>query len=170
MSNHSDRPVTTEHLDLLEALRAHRGFLRHTVQGLSDEQARSHPTVSALSLASIVKHVAATESSWVDFVLGGPDAMGNDPESWAAEWCIEQDDTLDRLLARYDEVAHRTDSLLEQGVDLDASHPLPVAPWFPPDATRSARRVFVHLVAETAQHAGHADIIRETIDGQRTMG
>ena len=170
MSEHSDRPVTDEHLDLLEALRAHRGFLRHTVQGLTDDQARSRPTVSALSLASIIKHVAATESSWVDFILGGADAMGNDPESWAAEWRVEADDTLERLLARYDEVARRTDGLLEQGVDLDGSHPLPVAPWFPPGATRSARRVFVHVVAETAQHAGHADILRETIDGQRTMG
>ena len=54
--------------------------------------------------------------------------------------------------------------------DLDASHPLPKAPWFPPDARRSARRVFLHIIAETAQHAGHADILRETIDGQKTMG
>ncbi|HZH22206.1 MAG TPA: DUF664 domain-containing protein, partial [Geodermatophilus sp.] len=54
--------------------------------------------------------------------------------------------------------------------DLDASHPLPEAPWFQPGARRSARRVFVHIVAETAQHAGHADILRETIDGQKTMG
>ena len=56
---------------------------------------------------------------------------------------------------------------MESLPDLDLSHPLPVAPWFPPGATRSARRVFLHIVAETAQHAGHADIIRETIDGSR---
>ena len=54
--------------------------------------------------------------------------------------------------------------------DLDVSHPLPEAPWFQPGATRSARRVFLHIVAETAQHAGHADILRESIDGQKTMG
>jgi hypothetical protein len=54
--------------------------------------------------------------------------------------------------------------------DLDQAYPLPPAPWFAPGATRSVRRVLVHLVGETAQHAGHADIIRETIDGQRTMG
>ena len=54
--------------------------------------------------------------------------------------------------------------------DLDASHPLPEAPWFPPGARRSARRVFLHIIAETAQHAGHADILRESIDGQKTMG
>jgi hypothetical protein len=45
-----------------------------------------------------------------------------------------------------------------------------VAPWFPPGATRSARRVFMHIIAETAQHSGHADILRETLDGQKTMG
>jgi hypothetical protein len=54
--------------------------------------------------------------------------------------------------------------------DLDVSHPLPAAPWFPPGARRSARRVFLHIIAETAQHAGHADILRESIDGQKTMG
>ena len=70
----------------------------------------------------------------------------------------------------YEQVAARTDALVESLPDLDLSHPLPPAPWFAPGATRSARRVFLHIVAETAQHAGHADIIRETIDGQKTMG
>ena len=54
--------------------------------------------------------------------------------------------------------------------DLDASFPLPPAPWFALGAVRSVRRTIVHIVAETAQHAGHADIIRETIDGAKTMG
>jgi hypothetical protein len=54
--------------------------------------------------------------------------------------------------------------------DLDAEYPLPAAPWFAPGAMRSVRRAVVHIVAETAQHAGHADIIRESIDGQKTMG
>ena len=53
---------------------------------------------------------------------------------------------------------------------LDASQPLPEAPWFERGARWSARRVLVHLVAETAQHAGHADIIREAIDGAKSMG
>jgi hypothetical protein len=44
------------------------------------------------------------------------------------------------------------------------------APWFPPGATRTARRTVMHIVAETAQHAGHADIIREAIDGKKSMG
>ncbi|GMA86523.1 hypothetical protein GCM10025868_17730 [Angustibacter aerolatus] len=54
--------------------------------------------------------------------------------------------------------------------DLDAAQPLPPAPWNPPGATWTARRVFVHLVAEIAQHAGHADILRETLDGRKSMG
>ena len=78
-------------------------------------------------------------------------------------------ETLAGLLARYDEVAAETDKLAET-LDLDTSHPLPQAPWFEPGASWSVRRVLLHVIAETAQHAGHADIIRETIDGQKTMG
>ena len=59
---------------------------------------------------------------------------------------------------------------MASGVDLNKSWPLPVAPWFEPGASWSVRRVLMHIIAETAQHAGHADIIRETIDGQQTMG
>ena len=76
-----------------------------------------------------------------------------------------------RLLAAYDEVTEATDALLANpDLDLDHRQPLPAAPWFEPGASWSARRVIVHIVAETAQHAGHADIIRETIDGQKSMG
>jgi uncharacterized damage-inducible protein DinB len=170
MSDAHTTTVTGEHRDLVEALQAHRGFLRHTLAGLTDDQARLTPTVSALSIAAIVKHVAATESSWIDFVLEGPAAMSHTPEEWAAEWQVGPDESPEVLLARYEAVARRTDELVLAGLDLDSSQPLPVAPWFPPDTRRSARRVLVHIVAETAQHAGHADIIRETIDGQRTMG
>jgi hypothetical protein len=55
-------------------------------------------------------------------------------------------------------------------LDLDLSHALPVAPWFEPGARWSVRRVLLHVIAETAQHAGHADIIREALDGAKTMG
>jgi hypothetical protein len=79
------------------------------------------------------------------------------------------DDTLDGLLATYEEVAAATDALVGE-LDLDRSYPLPQAPWFEPGATWSVRRVLLHIIAETSQHAGHADILRETIDGQKTMG
>jgi hypothetical protein len=78
-------------------------------------------------------------------------------------------ETLAGLLEGYERVAARTDELVLT-LDLDAAHPLPEAPWFEPGAVWSVRRVLLHVIAETAQHAGHADIIRESLDGQKTMG
>ncbi|MGK5111714.1 MULTISPECIES: DinB family protein [unclassified Geodermatophilus] len=167
--------LTGERADLLEALTAHRAFLRYTVQGLTDEQARQRTTASELTLGGLVKHVAGTERSWADFIVEGPDVMAgpDDPEQmakWAEEFRMGPDETLADVLARYEEVARRTDELVRTLPDLDAAHPLPPAPWFQPGAVRSARRVFLHIIAETAQHAGHADILRESLDGQKTMG
>jgi hypothetical protein len=167
--------LTGERADLLEALANHRYFLRFTVQGLTDEQARQRTTASELTLGGLVKHVAHTEATWAQFVVEGPGVMADpdDPEQmakWAEEFRMGPDETLEGILAHYEEVAGRTDDLVRTLPDLDASHPLPEAPWFPPGARRSARRVFLHIVAETAQHAGHADILRESLDGQKTMG
>jgi uncharacterized damage-inducible protein DinB len=165
--------LSVERRDILETLGAHRQFLRTTAAGLTDAQAAHRSTVSALSVGGLIKHVASTESGWADFIVFGPEAMGGDEADYAAYedgFRMTEGETLAMLLDRYDEVARRTDDLVATLPDLDASHPLPAAPWFAPGATRSARRVFMHIIAETAQHAGHADIIREAIDGSRTMG
>jgi Protein of unknown function (DUF664) len=172
--------ATGERADILETLRAHRFFLRHTVEGLTDDQARLTPTASALCLGGLIKHVAATEKQWIAFIERGTEGMPSmegewDPDSpavkeYANQFRLLEDETLAEVLAEYERVAAYTDSLVESLPDLDLAHPLPPAPWFAPGATRSARRVFLHIVAETAQHAGHADIIRESIDGQKTMG
>jgi hypothetical protein len=79
-------------------------------------------------------------------------------------------ETLAGLLETYESVARKTDELVATLPDLDASHPLPQAPWFEPGASWSVRRVLLHLIAEISQHAGHADIIREALDGAKTMG
>ena len=170
-----ERTLTAERADLLETLAAHRHFLRYTVQGLTDEQARQRPTASELTLGGLIKHVAHQEAGWVRFILEGPSAIATPTdaagfEKWAAEFRLLPDETLAGVLAEYEEIARRTDELVRTLPDLDASHPLPEAPWFEPGARWSARRVLYHLIAETAQYAGHADIIREAIDGQRTMG
>ena len=164
--------LAAERADLLESLTTHRTILRFTVRGLTDEQATSRPTASELTLAGLIKHVAATEAAWVRFIEGGPEAMSSDwsPEAWARQWRLEPGQTLAGVLDEYADVAAHTDGLVATLPDLDVSHPLPSAPWFPAGARRSARRVLLHLIAETAQHAGHADILRETIDGQKTMG
>jgi hypothetical protein len=74
------------------------------------------------------------------------------------------------VLERYSEVARQTTDIVSSLADLDGEQPLPEAPWFEKGASWSARRVLLHVIAETAQHAGHADIIRESIDGAKTMG
>jgi Protein of unknown function (DUF664) len=163
-----------ERRDIIETLRAHRTFLRRTVQGLDDEAAASTPTVSELCLGGLIKHVSQVEDAWTRFIVEGPSAMSGSGEeemaAHAAGFRMLEGETLASLTAHYDEVAARTDDLVATLPSLDASHPLPDAPWFPPNTRRTARRVFMHIVAETAQHAGHADILRETLDGQKTMG
>ena len=166
--------MDTERTDLLDVLRKHRGLFKQTVQGMTDEQARSRPTVSELCLGGLIKHVALVETNWTNFIVNGPRQVDyHDPaafEDHARSFQLLEDETLAGVLADYDAVAARTDELLSSLESLDASQPLPEAPWFEPGARWSARRVFVHIVAETAQHAGHADIIREAIDGAKTMG
>lgn len=167
-----------ERNDLLETLTTHRGFLRYTARGLTEEQARARSTVSELTIGALLVHVTHTEATWADFVVRGAIAHGDvgpdaDPTevaaAWAEAWRMPEDRTLADVLDSYAQVAARTDELVRT-VDLDADHALPTAPWFTPGARWSARRTFLHVVAETAQHAGHADIVREAIDGQKTMG
>ena len=164
--------LTRERADLLESLQRHRAFLRFTVRDLSDEQARLRPTVSALDLAGLVKHVAGTEAGWARFAEGGAEAMNRNwgPEAFSRHWHLAPGETLASVLTDYEAVGRHTDELVAVLPDLDADHALPEAPWFEPGARWSARRVFLHVIAETAQHAGHADILRESIDGQKTMG
>jgi uncharacterized damage-inducible protein DinB len=175
----SETTSTRERADLLETLGRHRHFLRFTVRNLTDEQASARTTTSELSLGGLIKHVAATESNWIDFVLGGAAAMnrgtvGGDSARAAADWSAQfrllNGETLAGALEHYDEVARRTDKVVTELPDLDASHPLPEAPWFEPGVSWSARRVILHIIAETAQHAGHADILRESLDGSKSMG
>jgi uncharacterized damage-inducible protein DinB len=164
--------LTGERADLVQTLDTHRGFLRFTVRGLTDEQATRRTTASELTLAGLIKHVAHTERTWAEFAQRGTDAFdtGNwSVEAWQAEWSLQPGETLASLLAEYEEIARRTDELVAT-LDLDAAYPLPEAPWFERGAVRSVRRTFLHIIAETAQHAGHADILRESLDGQKTMG
>ncbi|WP_231618804.1 DinB family protein [Nonomuraea sp. SBT364] len=188
-SNAMTATLDAERADLLAELAAARSALTTTVRGLTDEQLGERPTVSALCLGGLIKHVATLEESWLRFAVDGPSAMRYDlPDgvTWAdlaagtareiPQWMIDhQDDfrmlpgeTLTGILTRYEEVAATTDKIVTTLPDLSATHPMPEAPWHEPGAARSVRRVLLHVIAETAQHAGHADLIRETLDGQRS--
>jgi hypothetical protein len=173
--------VAAERADLLDTLHQHRELFLRTVEGLSDEQAAATPTASQLCLGGLVKHVTASEAEWARLITDGPKEASFD---WASiDWSnppaevvayqqqfrMLEGETLDGVLAAYAQVAATVDELVHT-VDLGARRPLPAAPWFETGASWSARRTFLHLVAEISQHAGHADIIRETIDGQKSMG
>jgi hypothetical protein len=168
--------MTGERADLKQALAKQRYFLRFTVRDVTDEQAAQRTTASELCLGGVIKHVTAAERQWVRFILEGPSAMGGDWEdegavsSWLDGFRMLPGETLASLLAEYDAVASQTDALVATLPDLDSSHPLPEAPWFEQGARWSARRALLHVIAETAQHAGHADIIRESLDGAKSMG
>lgn len=163
-----------ERHDLLASLNTHRHFLISATEGLTDDQARRRTTVSALTIGGLIKHVAGTEQKWAQFVVEGPGAFEldfNDPAvaaAWQGQFVLGPDETLQGALAHYRQVTEATNWLVET-VDLDLSWPLPEAPWFTP-GNRTARRTFLHIVGETAQHAGHADIIRESLDGKLSMG
>lgn len=186
----ADAALTGERAELVATFERHRGFLLQTAQGLTEEQARTRSTVSALTISSLLKHVADTEEQWFRFAVEGAGAFATDDEvygsdvdwnaiaeqdSWSeVEWedtrfVLSDHETLEYLRARVEQVAARTEEVLRTA-DLDTTHALPVAPWFEPGAAWSVRRVALHMLAETSQHAGHADIIREAIDGARTMG
>lgn len=169
--------VTGERADLLETLAKHRHFLRFTTRDLTDEQAGLRTTAGELCLGGLIKHVTSVERKWVDFIRNGPSAMGDFTAMTKEDWARRADEfrmlpgeTLAGVLADYAEVARRTDELVAELPDLDASWPLPKAPWFESDARWTARRVLLHIIAETAQHAGHADILRESLDGAKSMG
>ena len=181
--------LDAERGELLAALATARSTLTNTTRGLSDEQLGERPTVSALCLGGLIKHVASIEEGWMRFVVEGPSAMRYDlPDgvTWAdfaagtarefPQWAIDNQndfrmlpgETLAGVVERYEQVAARSEEIIAAVPDLSAAHPLPEAPWNEPGAVRSVRRVLMHVIAETAQHAGHADILRETLDGQKS--
>jgi hypothetical protein len=179
-----------ERADWVDTLRTHRQFLIGTTRDMTDEQASTRSTVSELTLAGLIKHVTQGESQWARFIVDGAAAFADEPwvgldwegfaalaeettaemtAGYQAGFTMLMGETLAGLIAEYEAAAARTDELVAT-VDLDLVQPLPVAPWHEPGSAWSVRRVLAHIVAETAQHAGHADIIREAIDGAKSMG
>jgi hypothetical protein len=167
--------VTGERADILKTLGTRREFLRFTAKDLTDEQAAARTTVSELCLGGLIKHVAAVERQWALFIVEGPGPQAD----WRDEAAVQEylngfrmlpGETLAGLLDDYADAARATDELVLSLPSLDAEQPLPEAPWYEKGASWSARKVFLHIIGETSQHAGHADIIREALDGAKTMG
>ncbi len=157
-------PVADEREGLLAFLAQQRHVLKIAAYGLTDEQARATPSASALSVGGLIKHVAATERYWIVSVLQG---LPGAEQDYHANFRLGPDETLAGVITGYDEVAAETEKVV--GAITDLGRPVPVprgVPWFPDDVEAwSVRWVLLHLIQETARHAGHADVVRESVDG-----
>jgi hypothetical protein len=159
------RPVADERDGLLAYLAQMRLVLRVAAYGLTEEQARAAPSASPLSVGGLVKHCACTERSWIDIMLQRPG--GGTSEGYERGFELGPDETLPDVMTLYDEVASETEAAVAGIDDMGQAVPVPKGvPWFPADVEAwSVRWVLLHLIQETARHAGHADIIRESVDG-----
>lgn len=166
-------PVADERHALREFLAYQQSAYFAVCYGLTDEQARSAPSAGALSIGGLIKHVTGMQRSWMVRVAAAPDVPPTDPRSfeersaeYANDFVMLPGETLDGLLEAFSAQNAQTLRLADTA-DLDAAVPVPRdAPWFPADVTAwSVRWVLLHVINELARHAGHADIIRESIDG-----
>jgi uncharacterized damage-inducible protein DinB len=158
-------PVADEREGLTAYLEQQRHVLRVAAFGLTNDQARATPTPSALSVGGLIKHCASVERAWMDHVLERK--RDRAIEDYQAGFQVEPGETVADILGLHRQAARETDEILAGIADLAQPVPVPRdAPWFPQDVDAwSVRWVLLHLIAETARHAGHADIIREAIDG-----
>jgi len=166
-------PVSDERNALREFLAFHQSAYFAVSYGLTDDRARSTPSVSELSIGGLVKHATGLQRSWMGRVAAAPDAPPKDTRpfeeiarDFADQHVMRPDETLAALLRAFE--AQNAESLrLVDTADLDAAVPVPQdIPWFPKNQKAwSVRWVILHVINELARHAGHADIIRESIDG-----
>jgi uncharacterized damage-inducible protein DinB len=156
--------VKNERQGLLAFLEQQRQAVRNAAYGLSDSQARARSTPSALSLGGLVKHLVYGERSWSDRIELVPGVEGGF-EAYMESFSLSESETLSTVLDQYEQAGARTDALIGSIEDLDRRVPLPAEPWFPDPEACTVRWILLHLIEETARHAGHADILREALDG-----
>lgn len=143
--------------------------LRTTVHGLTDEEAHRIPTASALNLTGLLRHCGAVAVYWSACAAaapGRPQLPADLSDAPLAELIADPSPLADAL-AFFDRCVGLAADNMDAVTDLDALVPIPQAPWFPKDLPGwQARWCLAHIAAEVARHIGHADIIRETLDGK----
>jgi hypothetical protein len=166
-------PIDDERAGLKEYVAAQQYAFKAIAFGLTDEQARSTPSASALSIGGLIKHVTQCQQGWMERVAAAPNLHDRDKRpmeeqtaNYQDEFTMRDDETLADILARFDAQNAETIRLIETS-DLGAAIPVPPGvPWFPKDvAAWSVRWVIFHMIEELARHAGQGDVIRESIDG-----
>jgi hypothetical protein len=162
----SDFSTATEGEALSGFLDQQRSALVRKVQGVSDADARRAPTASSLSLLGLLKHSTIWEQRWFQGVVAGGSLADGWPERRqsvpGADFLVGHEDTVDQCIAQYQEAVQMSRSITAAR-DLDAACARADL------VDQNLRWVLLHLIEETARHAGHADIIRETLDGSRGL-
>jgi len=150
------RPVDADDGDL-RTLTAFLNWMRESVivkaTGVTEEQGRGPAVASGTSLFGLVKHLAVAESYWFDVVFQGVDA----PIDFTMQ--VSAEETGPALIARYREAIGHSNAIIAACGDAEARS------VGPPGPARSLRWIITHMIQETARHAGHADILRENLDG-----
>ncbi|HEX2213366.1 MAG TPA: DinB family protein [Mycobacterium sp.] len=165
-------PAADERQSLLEFLAFQQNAFFAVAYGLTDEQARSTPSVSSLSVGGLIKHATGVQKGWVDRAACAPEFPPFDERpmeqvvaEYADQYVMREDETLEELLDALKRQNAETLRILGEA-DLDTPVPVPHdVPWFPQDLEHwNVRWVVLHIIEELSRHAGHADIIRESID------
>jgi hypothetical protein len=160
-------PVVDERTCLLAFLAQQRDGIRYAAHGLSDEQAMARPSVSELNLGGLVKHAALVEQTWIGFIQDGDTSVFVPGDDYGGGFRLVPGETLADVLRFAADVAAHTEKIINGLADLGA--PLTATteevPWIAAGLVWSPRWVLLHLIEETARHAGHADIVRESLDG-----
>ncbi|HWL43275.1 MAG TPA: DinB family protein [Ilumatobacter sp.] len=154
-----------ERATLVAMLDYYRAVLARKVAGLSPEQLQRTTAASTLTLGGLVKHMAMVEHTWFPVRFAGhppaplwADAPWDDDPDW--EFHSAAGATADELLALYHHEIAEARAVLDAAPDLNARTPEPGhhGPY-------NLRWIVVHMIEEYARHCGHADLIREAIDG-----
>jgi uncharacterized damage-inducible protein DinB len=151
---------------LHDYLRRRRSDLLGKLDGLSDYDVRRPMTPTGTNLLGLVKHVASVELGYFSDVFGRPsgrtlayDVEGAEPD---ADMWAPAEESRDDIVELHRFSAAHSDATIE-ALPLDAPG---AVPWWPSERRQvTLRQILVHMVVETARHAGHADIVRELIDG-----
>jgi uncharacterized damage-inducible protein DinB len=170
----TEPPFTGSEAEILVGfLDHHRDTLRMKTDGLGAAQLDQRLEPSTMSLGGLLKHLAYVEDWWLNQVFAG----NPPPEPWASvdwkadgdwEWHSAAQDTPDQLRALFDGMVTASDRILHTALADPGALDQRSRRTFRSDRSReySLRYVLVHLIEEYARHNGHADLLRESIDGQ----
>lgn len=141
----------------------HRAVVERKIEGLAPEDARRIATPTGMSALGIVKHLGWVERGWFREIFAGEDveAIGADDDD-SAEFATDDHDTAESVLAFYRAEVEEARRVTGEAPSLDALS----AGETKHQGQVSLRWIMVHMLEETARHAGHLDLIREDIDGQ----